>query len=661
MKLLKMIMAVSFLFVGKTIAQNSEFGKVTLKELQETVYSADTAATAAIVFTKGRTYFKYTATSGFYTCSEYEFRIKIYKSEGLKWANFEVPFYVGYNEIADDHVKFSDGVTYNLEDGQIVKTKLSGEGTFRKDVNQFWNVASVAMPNVKAGSIIEFKYTHRSYDLGDFPQFYFQYDIPVKYAEYRTEVPEFFIYKPITIGFGEVKSDVKIVNGYQNFSNKHQQTVNMTFQQINSSYIAQNVPALRKEPYVDNMENYRSSIINELERTRFPDQPVKNYSIDWQGVTQTIFKDDKFLKELEERHYFEQDLPAVLRNKTTDQEKAIAVLQHVKRTVKWDGKYGYRVSKGVRKAYLEKVGNVAEVNFILISMLNLSGIKANPVLISTINHGIPVYPNMRIFNSVIAAVEIDGQKVLLDATDQNATLDILPLRDLNWNGRLIRRDGGSEEIALVPHKHSRENINLMYKIGAQGQINGMARIQKTDYIAYNFRDKLGKLNQQEHVENLEHHLGEIEISDYTAENIEDLDKPITETFNFVTDNHVEIIAGKMYVDPLLFFTQNTNPFVMEERKLPIYYGYPTVNKYNVILEVPEGYALESMPTSINLLTEENVGQFAFNIVNKGTQIQIAATVQVNAAMISADFYGHMKAFYQQMIDKQKEKIVLTKK
>jgi hypothetical protein len=34
--------------------------------------------------------------------------------------------------------------------------------------------------------------------------------------------------------------------------------------------------------------------------------------------------------------------------------------------------------------------------------------------------------------------------------------------------------------------------------------------------------------------------------------------------------------------------------------MPIYFGYPTENKYNIIMEVPEGYAVESIPKPIKL-------------------------------------------------------------
>ena len=46
-------------------------------------------------------------------------------------------------------------------------------------------------------------------------------------------------------------------------------------------------------------------------------------------------------------------------------------------------------------------------------------------------HGIPAYPTIDGFNCVIAAVEIDGQRYLLDATEKMAAPNVLPNRVLN--------------------------------------------------------------------------------------------------------------------------------------------------------------------------------------------------------------------------------------
>ena len=57
------------------------------------------------------------------------------------------------------------------------------------------------MPNVKEGSVIEYKYTIRTNNIGMLRDFDFQTDIPVNYSEYKTYIPEYFIYNTKMKGF----------------------------------------------------------------------------------------------------------------------------------------------------------------------------------------------------------------------------------------------------------------------------------------------------------------------------------------------------------------------------------------------------------------------------------------------------------------------------
>ena len=649
------------LWVPAVQAQKFELGKVSMKELQEKACPSDSSAAAAVLYSKAKTFFKYDGKKGFSVVHEYEFRIKIYKKEGLGWGNYKVPYYVGYEKLNNDVLKFSNGITYNLENGAVVKTKLNSEGSFKKNVNEYWNEGSIAMPNVKVGSVIEFRYELKSENILKFPVFNFQQDIPVNYAEYVTEVPEFLIYKPVTAGFFKVKSDAKIVNGYQNFLNEHNQNVNLSFQQINSIYIAENVPALRTEDYVDNLQNYRSSIKHELDRTRFPDAPIKDYSTTWEGVANLIFKEKDFGKQLKERAYLDQDLRMIIRNATTNTEKTDIIFKFIQHKMNWNGEYSYYCDKGVKKAYEDGTGNSAEINCILIGMLNYAGIKADAVLTSTVDHGIPVFPNRTVFNYVIAAAEVDGHRILMDATSRFTAPNILPFYVLNWTGRLIREDGTSEEVNLVPTLISKEIANIMVAIDASGKASGKCRLMKNDYEALHFREQFARANQENYLEKLEDKYGDLKISNYSVENKEtDLSKPVVEIFNFASDEVTETIDGKIYIDPLLFFRQTKNPFVQEKRELPIYFGYPAEQKYNINFEIPEGYIVESLPKSITIATPENIGVFAYKVLASENKVQVSVTSDRNSAMLSADFYDTLKTYYKQIIDKQNEKIVLKK-
>lgn len=642
-------------------AQEIKLGKVSIAELQEKQHPKDTTAVAAVLYKKGRTFFTYDVKKGFIMNHEFTYRIKIYKKEGLSWANFEVPYYIGYENLSDEMLSFSDAVTYNLEGGAVVKTKLNSEGSFKTKVDENWKKATISLPNVKVGSIIEFSYLLKSENLVKFPVYDFQYSIPVNYAEYKTEVPEYYIYKTILKGYVDVKSDSKFITGSVTYANEYGQTRSMSYKQISSSYFAKDIPSLKGEEYVDNIKNYQASIHNELERTRFPDQPVKDYTITWEGVAKTIFESKDFGKQLELTDYLVKDLRMLLNNVESKEQRLKVVFKFVQDKMNWNHEYGCFTDKGVLKAYEERTGNVAEINFILINMLRLAGISADPVLLSTIKHGVPVFPSRTVFNYVVAMAEIDGKSILLDATHKYTTQNILPIEALNWKGRLIKADGTSTEVDLDPSTVSVHSSNLLLKLDETGRISGDCISRKTNYEAYSFRDRYAEMKTDNYIEKLESSFNGIEISNYSMENSKtDFLLPVDERFTFKTTNFTESIGKELFINPLLFYKLNKNPFNQEERKLPVYLGYPTLKKYNIFIEIPDGYEIESIPKGINLSSDDGSFVFRYMIGRNDNKIQIVLQTEFKKSSIPASDYVMLKDFYQKIIDTEKERIVLKK-
>ena len=654
---------VVFLLLGisKSSAQTYDLGKVTVAELKEKENPKDTAAPAAILFKKGKTFFTFTKDKGFSANHVYEFKIKIYKKEGLKWADQKVRFYIGYENLSEDRLEFSNAVTYNLENESIVKTKLGNQGAFTKKVNKFWDEKIITLPNVKVGSIIEYKYILKSDNIVKLPDFDFQYDIPVNYFEYKTDIPEYYIYKPILVGGHKVETDSKLTNGSQSFEDDYNKTKSISYKQISAFYKGNDIPALLQELYIDNIDNYKGSIQHELERVRYPDQPVKDYTITWEGVANTIFKDKSFGKELNERDFLLEDVKKLLTNVESQKERLNIIFKFVQNKMNWNEENDYYTQKGVKKAYTDQTGNVAEINFILISMLKLAGIEVNPVLVSTIQNGIPVYPTRTGFNYVVAAAQIEDKQILLDATHKFTYPGILPLNVLNWKGRLIKDDGTSQEIDLVPSTMSKEYSSLMVKIDNLGEIEGKVRIQRTDYDAYLFRVENANKNQENYLEKLEEQFGDSKISNYTIDNKKtNVQEPVLETFSLNADNRVEIIGGKMFINPLLFFTRSKNPFTQEVRQMPVYFGYPTQEKFNLNIEIPEGYEIESLPNPIKIASENKEIVYMLNTSGEGNKIRIISSKEINNSIFAADQYNGLKDLFQKMIASQNEKIVLKK-
>ena len=115
-----------------------------------------------------------------------------------------------------------------------------------------------------------------------------------------------------------------------------------------------------------------------------------------------------------------------------------ALFNFVKSKVKWNGYNGYSCNDGVKKAYKDQNGNAAEINLMLTAMLRYVQIDANPIIISTRSNGIASFPSRTAFNYVIVGIEKENDVILLDATDKNSLPNILPIKDLNWNGRIIK-------------------------------------------------------------------------------------------------------------------------------------------------------------------------------------------------------------------------------
>lgn len=188
-------------------AQKFELGKVTLAELEEKEHPKDPSASAAVLFSKGEVRFDYTQSDGFTMNTQVRMRIKIYKKEGYEWATKKVWYRLMSN--VRENVRFSDAVTYNVADGKIVKTKLRDDGEFDEKLNKYVGQKKITMPAVKEGSVIEFEYTIKSPIIGTIRDWDFQSEIPVNYSEFKTYVPEYFIYNTNMKGFIAPKTAVE--------------------------------------------------------------------------------------------------------------------------------------------------------------------------------------------------------------------------------------------------------------------------------------------------------------------------------------------------------------------------------------------------------------------------------------------------------------------
>ncbi len=631
-----------------SFSQNYEFGKVSVQEVKEQFYPLDSTAPAAYLFKSRKNYFEYKPEDGLLLTTEIFIRVKVYSKEGFDYATRNIY----YRKNGGEAVRSLKALVYSVVNGKLIKEKVGKSHIFDEKKNKYWNIKKISMPNITEGVVFELKYKIISpyWNIDDFQ---FQYGIPVKNLVYVSEIPEYFKYAKNSKGYYHI---IPIIS-----TKKRSFTWGLDYFAENTIYSARDIPAIKDtESYVSNVSNYRGGVSFELASLTWPNEAPKYYSKTWEDVSKQIYESESFGDELKKTKYFINALPSILDGATTESEKIVNILQHVKKRVKWDGFYGKHTDKGVKKAYQEGTGNIAEINLILTAMLREAGLKVNPVLLSTRNNGVPIYPTSKGLNYVIAAVEMsNGAQVLLDASEPYSSPNILPIRTINWHGQLVKPNGSATSINLSPTKHSVENKMLQVSISEDGIATGTMRSRLTLLNALNHRKRNNHLKDEVIIAELEEDYN-IEIDRFKVSNENELSKPIGVQLTFESEDLVEEINNKLYVQPLLFLANTNNPFKAEERKFPVDFASPWTDKYTVSITIPEGYSVASFPKSIAVGMTDDVAVFKYQITQKGNTINTIAVTTFNKGVVGASYYKELKEFYNMLTKKQAEKIVLVK-
>lgn len=666
-----LIAMVLTLMANEIIAQDYKYGKVSKEELLEKFYPLDSSANAAVLYNNRNTRFEYDQNDGFNVVTEIHERIKIYNKEGFDWATKKIDYYNSSN--TRERIINLKATTYTFNDNKIVETDLSKKEVFDQETNKYWSQQKFTMPGLEEGCVLEWTYKIIS-PFKRIDDLQFQYEIPIKKIEAKIEIPEYFVfnkrfkgYFPITSKEEKKSSTISLSERVRQGGDANQRYVTSTVNVTKVNYItkveyydAVNVPAMIEEAYVSNLDNYKTAIQYEYSELHWPQEPIKYYSTTWENVVKTIYDDYDFSSEIYKSTHFTDDLNIVLATSPSDAQKITGILELVKSKIKWNDYNGLSKFNGTKKSYKEGVGNVADINLNLVSMLNKAGFKASPVILSTRSNGIPIFPTINGFNYVIAGVEIENDLILLDATEEYSAPNVLPSRDLNWQGRIVRENGSSAWVNLTPAKSSDTNSSMSITINDAGAIEGVKRTQYTNLNALNYRKNFAKLKEDDVILKVEEENEKVEISDFKIVNKSEIYKPIIEMFKFTSEDLLDKIGDKIYFKPLFFDAMTKNPFKLEKRDYPIDFGAPFIMDNKVGIKIPMGYVVESVPENLAIGLSENYGIYKFIIKIEAGIINVYSILQINTAIFPSANYDEIKEFYKMVVNKNLEQIVLKK-
>ena len=385
-------------------------------------------------------------------------------------------------------------------------------------------------------------------------------------------IPSYYTYTPVPTGFVAVQRSQRTVQG------DYDQDVAYTF-------VANEVPALKEDEYVLDIDDYKSGLKYELYSSQFPNATQEFYVKDWDEVAKDLMNNRYFGKEIRKRtkelEPFIQSLEGM-----TDEHKIYSVYTYVQQNYSWNGDYGIGKNEGVKNLLKYKSGNIGDINLLLLNLLIQSGINAKPFALKSRSSGLlnANFPSRTELNYLLAFVPVGDSFLLLDATSKYVPIGQLPGRAVNINGLLI--DDAKGQIVNIRNPNNFKSITMAtydIDLDSPGLVGSGKKVLK-DYGATRYRmslDENSGADDDEEEEELSSSDEEDmeEDDDFIFENTyditeitnaEDITKDIKLSFNEAIYDEMNVVGNQIFIDATLDFGIEDNPFYEKTREFPVF-------------------------------------------------------------------------------------------
>jgi transglutaminase-like putative cysteine protease len=666
---IKLLLAFALLAsIARIFAQEKskiKFGKVTPEDFKQTIYSLDSSANAIVIADFGSTEIVGNNKGGFSLEFKKFKRAHILNKNGYDIANVEIGIYT--NGSSEEELVSLKAVTYNIENGKIVEAKLETKSAVFKDkINKNMVVKKFTFPNIKEGSIIEYEYKLNSDFIFNLQPWDFQGEYPCLWSEYKVSLPEFYYYVTLTQGYQPFYiSDRK--DRRDNFIVTDNNTAGASDRSAFSAGVTdfrwamKDVPALKEESYTSTINNHLSRIQFQLSELRHPFTP-KNVMGTWEQACTELLKDEDFGYSLNRDNAWLNDVMDAAEGGAKDNlAKARNIYAYVRDNMTCTNYNRKYLEKPLKTLLKTRNGSEAEINLLLTAMLLKSGLKADPVLLSTRSHGYTyaMYPLMDRFNYVISRLELDGKYYYLDASKPRMGFGRLGTDSYNGHARVINEMATA--VDLIADSLTEKKITSVFIINDEkGNLIGNLQQSPGFYESYSLRSRIREKGKEQLFSDITKGFNaEVEIRKPAIDSLDNYDEPLRLRYEFDIKTDGEDI---IYFNPMLGEAWKENPFKSAQRVYPVEMPYAIDETYLLRLEIPAGYVLDELPKQMVVkLNEADDGMFEFRISESGGGISLRSRLRLKRAFFLPEEYETLREFFNLVVKKHSEQIVFKKK
>lgn len=315
--------------------------------------------------------------------------------------------------------------------------------------------------------------------------------------------------------------------------------------------------------------------------------------------------------------------------------------------------------------YINGYGDCKALSNFMVAMLDYAGIKAYPVIINSTDYPDPILTDLpsQQFNHVIVCAPLQKDTIWLECTSNVLSPGVIGSENENRYALMVTPEGGT--LIKTPSSKAVENLQIK-KISVSLTHTGKAYASINIKYSGDQYDAVIYLAKQSTPAEKENYIKRMfEVPDISLKNLklsftEDENPTVNLNMDISLSKYGTVMGKRIFLNPNLMERRKIIPKDVEKRLSPVKFKYPYMDVDSIYYVLPENFVVETLPKETNL--KSSFGSFISKVIqHTGNSILYIRELKIDEYSIAAEKYNEYKKFFSEVVNADKQSVVLINK
>ena len=579
-------------------------------------------------------------------------RIKILTEEGRKYADVEIPFTRGSNDVV--HVRARtirpDGSVADFDGKVFEKTIVKARGLK-------YLAKTFTLPDVQVGGIIECSYTY------DFKEFALYDSHWILSQELFTKAAKFSL-KPYS---GSLENPFLVRWSWQSLpagTGQPQQSAADRIVRLE----AHNIPAFQTEDFMPPENELKARV-----DFTYSDEPY-NPDVDkfWKqvgkklnGQVESFVGKKKAMEEAVAQIVSPSDPPEVKLRKIYDRVQQLRNTSYeVEKTEQEEKRAKEKPPSNVEEVWKRGYASGNELTWLYLGLVRAAGFEAYGVFVSDRSNYFFSRQTMdrNKLDANVVLVKVNGKDAYFDPGAAFTPFGLLEWSETGVTGLRLDKDGGTWITSTLPKSsESRIERDAKLSLSDTGDLQGKVTVTFTGLEGMYRRVDERHNDDTERKKYLEDQVREYipvgsELELTNQPDWKSSSQPLVAEFNVKIPGWVSSAGRRALLPVGIFSATEKHIFEHANRVHPIYFEFPFEKLDNVTIDLPLGWQVQSLPQPQN--QDGHIVTYDLKAEKDASSLHLMRKVTVDFLLIEPKYYPALRNFFQVVRTGDEEQIVL---